>query len=91
RAGRRFRQVWARDAIVYHKQGASIGGPAGSARIDGLALRNRLRFTRRHRPWALPTVWLGLVGALGLRIARRQWRRVPTVLAVLCGRWRWQT
>lgn len=88
RAGRRYRQVYAPGAVVFHQGGASIGGPAGSAAIDGLALRNRLRFTRRHYWWALPTVWLGLLGVMARRIRRRQWRRVPLVLAVMFGRWR---
>lgn len=90
RAAGRYRQVYAPRSLVYHKQGASIGGPAANPRMDGLALRNRLRFTRRHHPWALPTVWLGMTGVLLLRILRRQWRHVPVVLGVMFGYWRWQ-
>lgn len=85
RGGDRFRQVYAPDAIVYHKNGATTGGPAGSARMDGLALRNRLRFTARHNRRALPTVWLGMLGVMLQRIRRRQWRRVPVVLSVMFG------
>lgn len=90
RGGDRFAQVYAPESEIYHKLGASIGGPAASAKMDCLALRNRLRYTRLHKPWALPTVWLGLLGALLRRARRGQWQRVPMVVSVMFGRWRWQ-
>lgn len=88
RGAGRFRQVYAPEAVVYHQHAATIGGPAGSTRMDGLALRNRLRFTARHHRAALPTVWLGMLGVALRRMRRRQWRRVPAVLAVMLGLWR---
>lgn len=64
----RFALSFAPDSIVYHKVGASIGNlDKGSARYwfaARLAIRNRLLFTRRFFPIALPTVALVCLGSL---------------------------
>jgi len=91
RAGGRFALGHAPGSIVFHKEGASAGSAtrrpqARSRTADYHGLRSRLLYTRRHRPWALPTVWLGLLGALANRIRRRQWDRVPMILSLMAGR-----
>lgn len=91
RAGGAFALGHAPDSIVFHKDGGTAGSatrdPARRSRIaDYHGLRSRLIYTRRHRPWALPTVWLGLIGALGNRVRRRQWDRVPMILGLMAGR-----
>lgn len=57
----RYRFAYADDAVVYHKEGASIGSSDQRARRSALAsfflVRSRLRFTRRFYPWALPSVF----------------------------------
>ncbi len=84
RARGRFRLGYAPESIVYHKEGSSIGGNdrakgAKSYTADLYALKNRVRFTRRFYPYALPTVYLGLGLAALNRARRRQWRRVGLI------------
>jgi GT2 family glycosyltransferase len=88
RARGRFALAYAPESVVYHKEGASIGGSdraraAKSYTADRYALTNRVRFTRRFYPYALPTVYLGLGVALFNRVRRRQWDRVGLVARVM--------
>ncbi len=88
RARGQFRLGYAAKSIVYHKEGSSIGGTdrakaAKSYTADLYALKNRVRFTRRFYPYALPTVYLGLLVALANRVRRQQWRRVQLVVRVM--------
>jgi GT2 family glycosyltransferase len=86
----RFGIACADDSIVYHKGGASTGYDATESRRDAAAdvlqLRNRLRFTWRHAPKALPTVLLGIGVAVLNRIRRRQFARIPTILRLVFSR-----
>lgn len=56
----RYRLMYADDAVVYHKEGASIGSSHQRAKRSPLSsfflVRSRLRFTRKFFPWALPSV-----------------------------------
>jgi GT2 family glycosyltransferase len=81
----RFRLGWARDSVVYHREGSSIGtrGSAKSPVADYHFLRNRLRFTRRHHPAALGTVRLALFVALLRRLLRGQPGRAGMILRLL--------
>jgi GT2 family glycosyltransferase len=87
RARRRFPLAWAPDSRVYHKVGGTIGTSSHPARksltSDFYTLRNRIRFTRRFCPWALPTVYLGLVGACCLRLMFGEWHRVLMVIRLM--------
>ncbi|ADI15956.1 glycosyltransferase family 2 protein [Truepera radiovictrix] len=88
RARGRFALAYAPQSVVYHKEGASIGGndrarAAKSFTADRYALQNRVRFTRRFYPYALPTVYLGLGVALINRVRRRQWDRVGLIARIL--------
>ena len=60
RGRRHFEFVCAGDAVVYHKEGSSIGSSRVRANRSTLSayfmVRSRLRYTRRFHPWALPTV-----------------------------------
>lgn len=88
--GRAFARCYAHRSVVYHREGRSIGSSADwrrkSVLSDYYTLRNRLRVTRRFFPWALPTVYCGVVGALLNRLYRRQFRRAAMVAAILGGR-----
>jgi GT2 family glycosyltransferase len=90
RARGRFALAYADDSVVYHKQGASTGcdwdGTRRSAAADFFVLRNRLRYTWRHAPEALPTVLLGMGVALLNRVRRRQFDRIPTILRIVSSR-----
>jgi GT2 family glycosyltransferase len=87
RAEGRFRPGYAPKSIVYHKVGGSIGtssNPASkSITCDYFNIRNRLLFTRRFYPAALPTVWLVIVGALLLRLFLGKWDRAKMILRLL--------
>lgn len=69
------------ECVVFHKQGASIGGGRNqdnkSALSDFYSFRNKLLFTARFYPWCLPSVYFGLLGAAVRRVQRRQWNRLP--------------
>ncbi len=85
RAGRnRFDIGYCPAAIVFHKEGGSTGGKreAVSLLADFYNLRNRLRITWRHFPYALPTVWAGLLVTLFNRWRRGQRDRVAMVLRI---------
>lgn len=88
RAKDRFRLGYAPLSIVYHKVGASIGTSSNPAKMsytsDYFNIRNRLLFTRRFYPAALPTVWLVIVGALLLRLCLGKWDRAMMIFRLLC-------
>ena len=76
-------------AIVYHKEGATIGGSSQlkktekSILSDFYSLRNRLLITRKYFPWHAPTVYLTFLLTLVNRIRRKQLNRVSMVINVL--------
>ena len=87
RAAGRFRLAYAPESIVFHKEGGTIGASAErkTALADYHFMRNRILFTRKFRPAALPTVYFAL-GVAALRRARRgEWDRVR-MIAGLCWR-----
>lgn len=82
RARGRYRLAYAPRSIVYHKEGGTTEG-GKSFTSDFYALTNRLVFTRRYYPWALPTVYLGLIVSLVNRVRRRQWDRVSMIVRII--------
>ena len=85
RAGRHLFEIgYCPQAVVRHKEGGSTGGKRQDISLlaDFYNLRNRLRITWRHFPYALPTVLAGLGVTVINRIRRRQWRRVGMVLRI---------
>lgn len=87
RAKGRFDMVYAPDSVVYHKEGGSIGsswnGALKSKLADYYGNRNRIVFTRKFHPLALPTVYLSFIGVILNRIRRKQWDRVWMMLKIL--------
>lgn len=81
----RFSLGFAPASVVLHKEGGSTGGKraAISELADFYNIRNRLRVTRRHFPYALPTVMAGLFITIANRIRRGQWDRVGMVVRIL--------
>ena len=83
----RFELVYAPDSVVYHKIGGTIGtssSPGGKSLLsDYYTLRNRLRFTRKYYPIALPTVYLGVFCALIVRLLLGQWHKAHMVWRLL--------
>lgn len=91
RAGKTFSLAYAPDSLVYHKVGGTIGTRSHpgykSLACDYYSLRNRLLFTRRFYPWALPTVWLGLGVEALARLCCGRPRRAAMVLRLMVN-WR---
>lgn len=95
RARGQFTLAYAPDSVVFHKVGRSIGTSSDPRRkslmCDFFALRNRLLFTRRYYPSALPAIYLSLVAALLMRVAFRRWQHAAMVWDLLRGRGdRWE-
>jgi GT2 family glycosyltransferase len=90
RARGRFGLAYAPASTVYHKVGRSIGTSSLPTRksytCDYYSLRNRLRFTRRFHPSALPAIYASLGGALLLRLACGKWDRAAMIWRLLAGR-----
>lgn len=90
RAKSKFQLGYCQNAIVHHKEGATIGSSSDTKRTSRLSdfylFRNGLRFTARYYPYALPTVWL----VMFLQALRRGWRgqhdRMWLILQILLGR-----
>jgi GT2 family glycosyltransferase len=89
RAKGRFELAYAPESIVYHKVGASIGTSSNPARksmvCDYFNIRNRIFFTKRFFPAALPTIYLVLFGALLIRLCLGRWGRVWMIIKLLFG------
>ena len=77
------------DSIVYHKEGASTGAnnaeKSKSILADYYSIRNRIRFTRKFYPYFLPTVYMGLILSMVIRIYRKQFNRVPMIFKLMLG------
>lgn len=85
----RFALGFADKAIVYHKEGGSIGSsslPGQQSTLSDYWLnRSRLAFTRRFHPALLPLHWLLTLGIAGRRLLRRQPAKSAAVLRALFG------
>ena len=85
----RFGTGFARGAVVYHKEGGSIGSSsirgARSLMADYWLLRSRLMFVRRHLPLMLPWHWLLTMALVGRRLLRRQPAKARVLLQALFG------
>jgi len=90
RAKGKFSLAFASRSVVFHKEGGTIGTKSDpmekSFLSDYYSLRNRLVFTRKHHPVALPTVWLGLFVALARRLRRGQLDRAGMIVRLIVGK-----
>lgn len=72
RAKEKFELAFSSLSVVYHKEGTSTGGRSfqkkKSLLSDYFSSRSRLLFTKKFFPWALPTVYLGIILAVLKRI-----------------------
>ncbi|MCB1937663.1 MAG: glycosyltransferase family 2 protein [Rhodocyclaceae bacterium] len=77
-------------AVVFHKEGATIGSSSDTRQTSYLSdfylFRNRLRFTARFYPYALPSVWLVMLLQALRRGARGQRDRMWLIVQILFGR-----
>jgi hypothetical protein len=81
----RFLLGYAEDSIIYHKEGAQAGSSSDrmkrSLLSDRFLSRNRVLFTRRYVPWALPAVLIAVVLAACYRLVRGDPKRARVMLA----------
>ena len=72
------------EAIVYHKEGASMGNNKKeklvSAFSDYYSLRNRIKFARRFYFYTLPVIYIGFFGVILNRIKRGQFDRILFII-----------
>jgi hypothetical protein len=91
RAKGRFSLAFADHSVVYHKEGGSAGTSSDpkqkSLQADYFSIRNRLVFTRKFYPWALPGVYAGVFMALFNRLRRGQLEHARIIgrLLLTCG------
>ncbi len=85
----RFPTSFARGAVIYHKEGGSIGSSsakgARSLKADYWLLRSRLMFVRQHLPLMLPLHWLLSAALIVRRLLRRQPAKARVMLQALFG------
>ncbi|MGC2476934.1 MAG: glycosyltransferase family 2 protein [Candidatus Sulfotelmatobacter sp.] len=94
RAKGKYMLGYAPDSVIYHKQGATIGSHGDrrqrSLLSDQYLSRNRVLFTRRFLPWALPTVLVSVCLAATERLctgdAQRAGSMLSSMLSGLAGR-----
>jgi hypothetical protein len=81
----RFLLGYAPQSIIYHKEGAQAGSSSDrmkrSLLSDRFLSKNRVLFTRRYLPWALPSVLITVVLAAGYRLVRGDPERARVMLA----------
>jgi len=84
-----FRLGYCREAVVYHKEGATIGSSSDTRRTSRMAdfylFRNRLRFTARFYPYALPSVWAVMLLQAVRRGLRGRSERMWLILSIMLG------
>lgn len=84
-----FSLAYAPKSIVYHKVGKTIGTSSDPRKksylCDYYTIRNRILFTRKFFPLALPTVYLVSLGAFIIRVLLGKWDRALMVLSIIFG------
>ena len=85
----RFRIGFADGAVVYHKEGGSIGSSSrrgGRSRLSEYHLmRSKLLLIARFRPWLLPIHWAFAVVQIVARVARGQPDKAAVMTRALFG------
>jgi len=83
-----YKLAYAPESYVYHKEGMSIGSNTDYSKRSLMSeyymFRNRIVFTLKFYPYAFPVVFLGFLVSLFLRIKRRQWENVWTIITAVC-------
>jgi hypothetical protein len=88
RASGRWQTGLIEDAVVWHREGATIGARASTPRArselaDLCGISARLRLTRRFFPRQLPAVYSSLLGAVLNRLRQGDARRAASVLRLV--------
>lgn len=87
RAKDRYSLGYASKSIVFHKEGASIGSnrilKQRSLNGDYYLIKNKIMFTRKFFPLALPTVYMGILLVILKRIKNRMWKNAWLIFKIL--------
>ena len=90
RAKQKFVNIYADDAVVYHKEGASIGSAslttAPSLLSEFYCNKSKLLFMKKHYPLNLPWCYLALLGQVFNRFKRRQWQHGYQLASIIFGK-----
>jgi GT2 family glycosyltransferase len=90
RANKQFVNIYADDAVVYHKEGASIGSAslttAPSLLSEFYCNKSKLLFMKKHYPLNLPWCYMALLGQIFNRFRRRQWHHSYQLLSIIFGK-----
>ena len=85
----RFATGFADRAVVYHKEGGSIGSSSRkggrSALSEYYLMRSRLKLIARYRPYLLPVHWAYAVAQILTRLVRRQPAKAMVMTRALFG------
>lgn len=85
----RFRLAYCPEAVIEHKEGASIGSSSANRLASPFSVfhicRSRLIYTRTHRLWALPTVVLRMLRYLAASIFRGRWGTARAIACAMSG------
>ncbi|MBF0350668.1 MAG: glycosyltransferase family 2 protein [SAR324 cluster bacterium] len=84
----RYHLGYASDSIIYHKEGASIGGGNKDKRqkselADYYEIKNRLLISRKFYPMFIPTVLAGYLITIINRLRRKQVNRIPLIFQAI--------
>ena len=90
RASGKYRAVYADDAVLYHKEGSSIGSASLTSRPSALSefycFRNKLWFTRTYFPICLPSCYAASLFQVLNRWRRGYWASGWMMLRILLGK-----
>jgi hypothetical protein len=90
RAKAQFKNIYADDAVVYHKEGASIGSAslttAPSLLSEFYCNSSKILFMKKHYPFNLPWCYLALLGQVINRFKRRQWQHGYQIASIIFGK-----
>ena len=86
-----FECCYAPESVVYHRGGSSTKAselnPDNKSYVsDYYFLRNRILFTRKFYPFALPTIYVSILFSFLNRLRRRQWDRAWMIMQVFLGK-----
>lgn len=90
RAKGKYDMIYADDAVLYHKEGSSIGSASYKTNASPLSefynFRNKILFTRKYYPWFLPTCYLSSALQIVRRAYRGYWKSAWLILQILAGK-----
>jgi len=83
-----FKICYASDSIIYHLGGRSTGSTERyennkSYFSDYYFMRNKLLFTKKFFPYAVPTILFSFILSIFNRIRRKQWKRVWMIFKIM--------